>query len=179
MRLSPVLAALVLTACGGGSADDVDVTNASVAEVQARARAATASMRFQPGEWQTTSEVLEVEVPGVPPELAAQMRERMLARTSVSSCLTPEQAERPGADLFAGQQGNCRFDRFTMTDGRIDSAMTCAGGDSGAPPARILMTGTFDATHFAMENRIEAIGAPGGTMKMRSRVTGRRTGPCR
>lgn len=181
-----VLIALALAGCGGQSTKDsaaktgeINVTNASVAEVQAQTRAAGAAMRFDPGQWRTTIEVLEADIPGLPPQMAGAMKKQMLQKSTVSSCMTPEQAAKPNEDLFAGKAGNCRFDRFTMKDGTVDAAMTCAGDASGAGAAKILMTGTFDKTHFQMENRIEATGPDARqAMKMRSRVTGERTGAC-
>ncbi|HCB75506.1 MAG TPA: hypothetical protein DEP91_04935 [Sphingomonas bacterium] len=181
-----VLIALALSGCGGqstnesaGKIGEIDVTNASVAEVQAQTKAAGAAMRFDPGQWRTTIEVLEADIPGLPPQMAGEMKRRMLQKSTVSSCMTPEQAANPNEDLFAGKSGNCRFDRFTMKDGKVDAAMTCAGDGSGAGAAKIAMTGTFDKRRFELENRIEAAG-PGAAqaMKMRSRVTGERTGDC-
>ncbi|WP_315762267.1 DUF3617 domain-containing protein [Sphingomonas sp. Y38-1Y] len=184
-RLIP-FALLSLAGCGGQSTTDsaassgeIEVTNASVAEVAAQTQAAGAQMRFEPGQWRTTVEVVEAEVPGLPPAMAEEMKRRMLAKSSVSSCMTPEQAAKPNEDLFAGQQGGCRFDRFVMKDGRVDAAMTCKGDGQGNGQAKILMTGSFSKTRFEMENRIEATGPNAqAAMRMRSRVTGERTGNC-
>ncbi|WP_176484589.1 DUF3617 domain-containing protein [Sphingomonas spermidinifaciens] len=186
MRRLALIALVSLAGCGGESTresaartGEIDVSNASVEEVAAQTKAAGAQMRFDPGQWRTTIEVIEAEVPGLPPQMAEVMKKQMLQKSTVSSCMTPEQAANPNEDLFAGKSGNCRFDRFTMKDGKVDAAMTCAGDGSGAGAAKILMTGTFDKTRFEMENRIEATGAGARqAMKMRSRVTGERTGDC-
>lgn len=186
MRRLILVAAAALAGCGGESTresaaktGEIDVTNASVAEVAAQTKAAGAQMRFDPGQWRTTIEVVEADIPGLPPQMAEQMKRQMLQKSTVSSCMTPEQAANPNEDLFAGKSGNCRFDRFTMKDGKVDAAMTCTGGGQGAGAAKIAMTGTFDKTRFQLDNRIEAKG-PGAAsaMKMRSRVTGERTGDC-
>ncbi len=186
MKRLALVAVLALAGCGGESTKEsaaktgeIDVSNASVAEVQAQTRAAGAAMRFDPGQWRTTIEVIEADIPGLPPQMVGEMKRRMLQKSTVSSCMTPEQAANPNEDLFAGKSGNCRFDRFTMKDGKVDAAMTCAGDGSGAGAAKIAMTGIFDKRRFELENRIEAAG-PGAAqaMKMRSRVTGERTGEC-
>lgn len=179
------LAALALAACGGETTretaartGEVDVKNASVAEVARQTRAAGTRLSFDPGNWQTTVEVIEAEVPGVPKQMVDQMRDRMMAKSVVTSCMTPEQAERPGEDMFGGSQGNCRFDRFTMKDGRIDGAMTCTGDGAGNQPAKITMSGDFTRTTFNLDNRIEAAPGSGPAIKMRSKVQGKRLGEC-
>lgn len=185
MRRLVLITALALAGCGGESSresaaatGEINLKNASVAEVAEQTRAAQGQMRFTPGQWRTTVQVVEAEVPGLPPAMAEEMKKRMLAKQTIESCMTREQAERPNEDLF-GQQAGCRFDRFTMKDGRIDAAMTCANPDQAQQgTASIVMTGTFDAENFAMESRIEARGAGAPGIKMRSRVTGERLGAC-
>jgi hypothetical protein len=180
------LAALTLSACGGGSTDEsaartgqVDVRNASVAEVARQTRAAGDRLRFQPGRWQTTTEVIEAEVPGVPPQMVDQLRQQMMAKSTITSCMTPEQAQTPTEKMFGGEQGNCRFERFTMANGRIDAAMTCTG-DARAQQqaANVTLKGDFTATTFDLESRIEAAPGSGPAIKMRSKVSAKRLGEC-
>jgi hypothetical protein len=80
--------------------------------------------------------------------------------------------------MFAGNQGNCRFERFSMRDGKINSAMTCTGDGGEHQAARITMTGDFTRTGFHLDNRIEAVPGSGPEIRMRSRVTSKRVGAC-
>jgi hypothetical protein len=101
-----------------------------------------------------------------------------MAKSVVTSCMTPEQAQRPSEDMFGGSQGNCHFDRFAMKDGKIDAAMTCAGDGAGNQAAKITMTGDFTRTGFNLDNRIEAAPGSGPAIRMRSKVEGKRLGEC-
>jgi hypothetical protein len=185
MRALTPLVALTLAACGGEStrnsaaaSGEVEMRNASVAEVAEQARAASAATRFQPGQWRSTAEVVDIQMPGMPAGMAEQLRQQMMSRSSVTSCMTEEQSANPSESLFGGQRGQCRFDRFSMKAGRIDAVMTCAGDGREVEAARITLTGTFDATHFETESTIESTGGERGRMSMRSRVKGERVGAC-
>ena len=185
MRALVPCLALTVAACGGESTRDsaaatgeVEMRNASVVDVAEQARAASAATRFQPGQWRSTVEVVDVQVPGMPEGMAEQMRQQMMSRSSVTSCMTEEQSANPSESLFGGQRGQCRFDRFSMKAGRVDAVMTCAGDGRAIEAARITMTGTFDATHFETESAIESTGGERGRMSMRSRVKGERIGDC-
>jgi hypothetical protein len=183
-RMVTAWAALALGGCGGETTTEqaartceVSLRNASIAEVAEQTAATGEAMRFQPGEWETKVEVVNAEIPGVPPAMAEQMRKAMTINTSVTDCMTPEQAERPSEGLFARDQGECRFDRYDMRGGRIDGAMTCTSAGEGT--ARITMQGSYTPTSFEMRNTVDASRGGGQAMKMESRVTGRRLGECR
>lgn len=184
MRVAILLSALALAACGGDTTTEdaartgeVSLKNATVAEVAQQTAASGAAMRFQPGEWETSVEVVDAEIPGMPAAMAEQLRKSITVNTSITRCMTPEQAERPNEDMFAGDQGECRFDRYEMRGGRIDGAMTCTDAEQGT--AKITMQGRYSATDFEMRNTVDASRDGGQAMKMTSRVTGRRLGECR
>lgn len=179
--------ALLLAACGGesttGSAartGEVSLTNATPAQVAEQAAAASASgaIRFDPGEWETTVELIDAQMPGMPDGVARQVRDSMKMRTTVTSCMTPEQAGRPNEEMLAGNGGDCRFADYRMHSGRLQATMTCQGGQ-GAPTATIVMDGRYTATSFALENSIETQAGAMGAMTMRSRVSGKRLGDCK
>jgi Protein of unknown function (DUF3617) len=98
-----------------------------------------------------------------------------------SYCVTPEQASKPSAELFAGKgSGDCRYDKFTMCDGRIDAAMTCTR--KGTPGTMTMATsGTYSSTAYAvaMDMKVSNPQVPGGAMMMKARTKGTRTGDCK
>ena len=104
----------------------------------------------------------------------------MLFRSTVNSyCITPEEAEEPGSDMFAGtKKGECKYDSFKMGGGKLDAVMSCAspGGEMHAT-----MTGTYSATSYDMTMAMDMNNSqmPGGGMKMKVRTTGERTGECK
>ena len=64
-------------------------------------------------------------MPGMPAEMASQMKGITNRIETDQQCLTPEEAKRPKEDFFAGDNKNCRYDHFTMAGGKIDALMKC------------------------------------------------------
>lgn len=181
---------LMLPACGGGDettaeqaaeTGEVELTNASPGEVAKQAQASGA-MRLNPGQWETTVEVVDSEVPGMPKggphsQALGMMRE---ARTTVSNCVTPQEAENPESSVFTGSNGQCRYERFSMAGGRIEGTLSCRGQDGGGD-MRMTTAGTFSDTAFALDNAMETRmgGVEGAVMKMKAKVSGKRIGDCK
>ena len=170
-------ACAVLAACNNDT--EVDVRNASVEEVANQVANARAGEDFvRPGKWQSKVTIEEMSMPGVPAEMAENMK-RMMAehqqRTS-EQCLTEEEAKRPREDFFAGKDNNCRYDHFTMGGGKIDARMRCAG--PGGISQVMERAGTYapDRYQMRMATRTEGSGAPGMVMKLK--VDSTRIGDC-
>lgn len=161
------------------SEPEVDATNASVAEVAEQVRDAAGDDRFiQPGRWVSTVRFEAIEAPGMPEGAARQMQGMMGDGRSVESCLTEEQARRPGEDFFAGPGSDqCRYDHFAMKDGTIDAQMRCS--QNGVTQV-MDMDGTYAPDRYAMrvQTRLEGAPAPASGMTMRMRIEARRTGEC-
>ena len=62
------VACLLLAGCGGGDGADGNMTRAEV-------KAEVADVRVAPGEWERRTEILSVEAPDMPHELAARLRQ--------------------------------------------------------------------------------------------------------
>src|SRR3712207_6207476 len=105
MRVSLCIGAtalLVLASCGG-SEDKTDSKDASAPKT---ASADASGMKLDPGQWEVTMETLSMEAPGMPKEAMAAMGGGQ--KMTVKNCVTPEQAEKPSADLFSAKQdANC------------------------------------------------------------------------
>lgn len=146
------------------------------ADVAAEAR----KLQLEPGQWETTTTITALNVPGLP---AAMAKAATGTPTTTSACITPAEAARPSADILAGAQGgNCTYQRFSMANAQIDAAMTCA--PPGAPSAVALtLNGGYSPQTFDM-GMVVKTDLPGqgamtqGTMTMRARVSGLRTGAC-
>lgn len=132
--------------------------------------AATAQdMAIQPGKWQTTITVTDVQMPGGPPGIAAAMKGRP---TTVTSCITPAQAKAgPRAALKA--DSGCRFTDYRAAGGRIATKMVC-NRPGGAMTA--VSTGSYTATSYDMVGRAVMTGAT--RMTVTSRTTAKRIGAC-
>lgn len=174
-----LLPLILLAACDSGP--QVSATNASVAEVAAKVEAARLDSDFiRSGKWLTKASIDELTVPGMPAELAAQMKQRGRDMKGTESCMTEADVRKPGPDFFTGNK-SCRYDHFTMGDGKIDGRMRCTAGGGTQVST---MTGTYgpDVYRMAMTTAMEnPSGSPAGGMDgltMKLSVEGKRIGDC-
>lgn len=167
--------ALALLAGCGGDAADAPKGEMSAKEVAAE----MAAVELEPGQWEMTQEIVEASAPGMPEAALAQMRGQ---KTSVQSCITPEQAKRPDADFFAGQQQQgCKYEDFAMTGGKLRGKVTCTGGDMPGTMT-MAMAGTYGASAYDMTTDMQIVPAAGpdapGAMTFKAKTSGKRIGQC-
>lgn len=175
------LAALaMLAACGKG---EVELENASVEDV---VKASANAQALNPGQWTNTVKIVSVDVPGMPQAGQAMkdaMTKAMTGQTNVQeSCVTPEQAKKPDAALFAGQgQNNCKFEKFEIGGGEMDAVLTCSPG--GQASMKMAMKGPYGGDAYNLTSDMEISGTPGMpgnmVMKIKAESTGKRTGECK
>jgi len=174
MNRTVLLLPLLAAACNSGPS--VVAQNASVSEVQQKVEAARGSAQLiMPGQWETKVAFTKMEMPGMekmPPEIQARMKASLGQPHVTSSCLTPEDAKAPRANMF-GAEKNCRYDHFTMANGQLDAAMTCT---TPAGPRTSTMRGSFTPTEFHAVSESKGSGGPIGAMRVT--IDARRTGEC-
>ena len=171
-----VCAALPLASCDSGP--EVDARNASASDVAKQVRQSGVTSNFvNPGRWESKVTIEEMTMPGMPPEMAANMKSMAGREQTHTSCLTEEEAKRPKEDFFAGGDKNCRYDHFTMGNGKIDAVMKCKDKNMAQTMA---MQGTYGGDAYNMQMRMtgEAGGGPQGGMTMKMRVDAKRVGAC-
>lgn len=174
-----LLPLILLAACDSGP--EVSATNATVAEVAAKVEAARMDKDFlRPGKWLTKASIDDLTAPGMPAEIAAQMKRRGQDMPGTTSCMTEADVRKPGPDFFTGNKA-CRYDHFTMGDGKIDARMRCTAGGGTQVST---MTGTYgpDLYRLAMTTAMEFPGQGAanrmGGMTMKLSVEGNRVGDC-
>lgn len=167
-------AALALAACGG---DDVSLTNASPEEVAKKVDEAGGT-GFRPGKWETTVQTVSIDIPGMDPAMKKQMTDTMLNKTqTMASCITEEQSKSPPAEVIARTQGRCKYESFTMKDGKIDGTLVCPAQGMGNE-MKMRIAGTFTGESFAIENEMSATAPNGPPMHIKGKTTGTRIGDC-
>jgi hypothetical protein len=122
-----VASALCLAGCNKGPT--VELKNASGNEVAAAVRQSgvmSSNTMMQPGEWESKTSVLEMNMPGIPAQYAARMKQSIAEHRNETSrhCIKPEDVKKPKEDFF-GADKSCRYDHFTLGGGKIDVAMVC------------------------------------------------------
>ncbi len=175
--------ALVLPLAACNSGPSVDVKDAKPSEVQEKVAAATGTgggFMIQPGRWEGTMTMHDMEMPNVPnlpPQVKEQMKARMGAARGFISCVTPEDVKDQKA-FYNGADKSCKYDHFTLSGGKIDAAMNCDRGEQGK--TAMTMKGTYspDAYRMDMDSRSEGVG-PMGAMTIKMSIAARRVGACR
>jgi hypothetical protein len=173
--MRPVLACAVLllaaTGCGGPSTSE-EARNMSAEEVAQELE----GMKIEPGQWEATNEIISASAPGMPENVLKQM---VGQKTTVSNCITPEQAAKPSANFLAAQQNNnCTYQNWSMQGGRMTGTMTCEGGEM---PGKVIMkmSGNYASSRYDLDMDMNTTGLPNGmTMTIKAKTTGRRVGEC-
>lgn len=178
--LAAVLPLVLLAGCGG---NDVDLKNASVADV---AKATRDAARLDPGQWRSTVEIVAVDMPGMPEkekQMASAMFKRMIGQKQINEhCITKEQAEKPPAEMMSGGNSACRFDQFQMSDGKMNAKMNCSAKDRPGT-MQMTMTGDFGGKTYALASEMAMSGGPGmpagAQMVIKAKNSGERIGECK
>jgi hypothetical protein len=173
-----IVAAGALAACN--KSPEVHEKDASVSEVAKKVREAGADQSFvRPGLWQSKVTIEQLDMPGMPAEMATRMKTMMAQNQAhnFQTCLTPEDVKKPKEDFFAGKNNECRYDHFTMGGGKIDAAMRC-GGKKGTQLMQ--MAGTYSPESYQMQTSMKSTGDAEGNaaMSMRMRIEAQRVGEC-
>lgn len=131
----------------------VDVKDAKPSEVAAKV--ADVGMHFVPGAWETTVSFKDFSVEGMPPEMAAAMKQAMAQRggnaNKTRTCLTPEKAAKPDSGFFGKHNNDCVYKDFSMGGGKIAGTMTCSehGGSQ-----TVTMDGTYTPDSYTMDMKM-------------------------
>lgn len=188
-QLALCLLPAALAACGSDKAADDAATQAAAetpaalpsgmteAEIAAQMKNA---VRPRPGQYESKAELVALDLPGVPEEQAAQMKQAMSQSfgKATSRCLTQAEAEKGFEELAKASQEGCRMDSFTANGATFAGRMIC---DTPDAKGTVLMngTGTESSSDMTMKMDMQSDGLPGGRMAMEMHVTSRRTGDCK
>lgn len=172
---------LPLAACGSKeSAEDTAAASGEEKSVEEVKREADKLIKPKPGAYKQTIEMVDMQVPGLPPEAAEQMKAMTAKVETHTICITDEDAENSFKDMFdnVGKGEECQFNRFNVVGGKLDAEMTCATPDSGQ--ATMSMNGTVTETSSDIMVGMDMKGGEGpmANMTMKMHMTSERTGEC-
>ena len=173
-----IAAVTALAACNKGP--EVSLKNATgnqVAQAVRQSGVMTSDTMVEPGEWQSKVTVLEMNIPGIPPQFAAKMKQSLAQHQQQASkhCLTKEDVKKPKEDFFAGQDKSCHYAHFTMGGGKIDIQMICNQESSRQTTN---MSGSYTPTSYSMDMSTSATGGEQQGMSMKMHVDSQRIGEC-
>ena len=149
--------------------------------VRRRSRAGDAQGRrdqsfVNPGKWKQTATLVEIDAPGMPPQVAEAMKKSMGTSQVHETCLTPEKAKNPREDFFTGADKNCRYEHFKWGDGKIDLKMLCTHENA---TQTMELAGTYQPNAYKMAMSVASKGSnPAEVMNMKMNVDAQRVGEC-
>lgn len=167
---------LSLGACGGSETDTASegksISGAEIAE-----RAQSSAIKPQPGQYKVSMEVLEVDIPGAPPQAVDMMRSMMSSRTH-QYCLSQDDVDTGFEEMARQSQedGDCTFQRFDVDGGSIDAQMTCDANGQGK--MTMTMKGEGTPTRSEMDMTMKGNMAGMGDSTIRMKATHERVGDC-
>ena len=175
-----LVATFALAACDKGP--QVDLTNATPAEVAKAMKDSGATRTMvRPGKWSSTVAVLEMNSPGMPPEMQAQMKAQLGQPRTVEACLTADQVDNPER-MIGAVPASCRYDRYTMGNGKMSGKMRC---ETNGMVQEMSVAGTYsdDAYSLTIDNKTTVpqgavAGQPASNMSMKMKVDSKRLGEC-
>lgn len=163
----PLFAAAALAGCGSG--DDAAGGDAPTAEEVA---AEAAQLQIKPGLYTVTTSVLEMNMEGMPPEMAKGIAGGIQG-TEVTHCVTEADAQKAMQQMSEGpgQAGSdCTYKTFEVNGSSFKSEMAC---NTGQGAGTIKGEGTIAGEKW---DYVAETDFPG--MKMKARVVAARTGEC-
>ncbi len=168
MAATALIAAIALAGCG----------SSEKTEATAKGKAP----KMQPGAYESTSEIMKFEVPGMSAAMVAQMQAQMVgAKSTAKHCLTKEQADKDQGEMFkdiAAGGGNCTMDKYAVTDGKIAGQLTCTTPTGGKGVMTLAGTVGGTASDMTMTANIEDKTLPQGKAIMEMKVASKRVGDC-
>lgn len=182
MRLALIVPALLLPLAACDSGPKVSATNATAEEVQEKVAAATGKegVLVNPGRWEGTMTIKEMDIPNMPAQAKEQMKAQMGGAKTFVSCVTEEDVKKQKA-FFTGDETDksCKYDHFNMAGGKIDAVMNCDHG--GGARMAMTMNGSYSPDSYTMNMSSKASGgnSPMGAMSMTMTVDAKRVGVCK
>lgn len=140
------------------------------------------AVSLQPGQWETTIQFSNIEVPGAPEAMVAPMRAMLGAPQTMQSCMSAEDAANPGNQIMnpRGENQGCQFTENTFSGGTIRINATCRPPSGGT--MTMTMNGSYTATTMQAQINQQMQAPPNTsgpqTIRLTGNLNGRRTGDC-
>lgn len=132
-----------------------------------------AASPIEPGRWEVQSRVVDLDMPGAPPQVANMMKSKPQTHRH---CLTPEEASAGPKEMLKETKGECKYTKYEMAGGKIDAAVQCTSKDTGQ--MNMTIKGAYTKTSYNTRHTMKMNG-PMGPMTIISEASGRHVGACK
>ena len=171
------VAFFAMMGCSDNSADRDGDGQVSTQERNAE-MASDAFIPMKAGRWETSFTFTDIDVPTLGAKQKQEIMAEMAKGASGASCLTPEQAKKPGADFFGGDGAkNCMYRTFDMSGQNARLGVTCTMGGMGG--VDIDLTGAMDESKFDFDSNVGMRLPMIGQVKLKGKATGHFAGTCK
>ena len=137
-------------------------------------------VKREAGNWKTEVKLVKFEVPGMPDEMKAGMKQMVEGASGMDQCFTQEQVDKEdiAAELAKGpgNGGECTWSKKDVAGGKIDVAGTCT---ANGQTVEMAMNGTMEAKKSDVTITTKGKIPTGGDMEMVMQMTSTHTGPCK
>jgi len=156
----------LLAACGDKPSGEPQTREEVAKEVQ--------KVQLKPGQWEGAYTLEDIDMPNMPSggdQMKEQMK-KMMSRTSIKYCVSPEEAANPSGKMFSGQENkDCTYKGFDASGGSVKGEIACKS-EHGAMNA--VMSGSYAPESYEMHMDMKMTGAPNGmNMSMKAKTTGK------
>lgn len=166
------LGALALTGCG-----QADTGPKTMEEAQ---KEAAKLERPEPGQYSQTMKITKFDVPDAPPEFAKQMQAAMAQAQTMEFCLTEEMSQKGFEEMFkeVGKGGECKYERFTVSGGKLDALLECENKTEGKGTIKMAGTVTAQGSEVSVEIDTKNPASPMGNSTVGMQMISKRIGDC-
>lgn len=136
--------------------------------------------RPEPGQYSQTMKVTKFEVPDAPPEMAKQMQAAMGQAQTMEFCLTEEMSQKGFEEMFKeiGKGGECKYQRFTVSGGKLDALLECESAQEGKGTITMAGTVTSQGSDVSVEVDTKNPASPMGNSTIGMQMVSKRIGDC-
>lgn len=136
--------------------------------------------RPKPGQYTQTMKVTKFEMPGAPPEMAAQMKATLGQAQATDFCLTQEMSDKGFEEMFReiGKGGECKYQRFDVSGGKLDALLECESKTEGKGTIKMAGTVGSEGSDVTVEIDTKNPASPMGNTLIGMQMVSKRTGDC-
>ena len=165
-----------LSACSDNA--DVDGDGTVSREERAAEMRRDGYLAMQPGRWRMNFTFTDIEVPRLGEGEKASIKAELAEGASGLSCLSEQDAAKPGPDFFGGKGAeDCSYNKFDIAGNRVNMALACGMGQLGK--AEMKLDGTIGDSDFQFDTDLVVHVPMAGKIVLKGALIGKHEGECR
>jgi hypothetical protein len=170
------MVSIALASCSDDSADK-DGNGIVDSEERAAEMDYDAFIPMKAGLWETRFVFSDIDVPTLGKSEKQQIMDEVAKSASSRSCLTAEEAKKPGADFFGGEGADkCVYKAFDVSGQNVRLKLSCSMDGMGGVDMEL--KGVMGETEFNYESEVDVRLPMVGKVKMKGNALGKHIGEC-